>query len=401
MELPFDNASSEKVEWGRSPAALFNRAMHVGDTVDYAAPRIEQLWRNSLIGGILGRDLSGRKTEYGEVFSDPNINWKGRAAYVGGRVVNDLLGDGSRVPYWFLNHPLAATGALAQSAAVAAGLAPDYGAIKAELTAQGKPHSRAAADALHAKRMGFAHGAGTEGIPSGLGRGLIPFLAATSLVQASGNHDLLNILQGGRRAGYEAILPSESDPRQTSFVPGEMALRYVIGRTGRLLPWEEFTQERPEVSPEDYGRAKAHQFDRGLLNLGLIKATSRNIEGEPEATAMGFRVPFSAAAAAGGAMIGGIAGSNQLEGAIEQALAGRRKAELRKGMLSTPAGRKMLGAIVGAGLGALSGKAGGQAVNDLVIQPVLHPDLVEAERNWLAEREARTLLAQQVQAQQL
>ena len=51
----------------------------------------------------------------------------------------------------------------------------------------------------------------------------------------------------GRPAGYKAVLPSESDPRRTDSPIGELVSRYFLGRTGRLLPYDEFSKERPDV----------------------------------------------------------------------------------------------------------------------------------------------------------
>ena len=53
--------------------------------------------------------------------------------------------------------------------------------------------------------------------------------------------------------GYKAALPSEEDPNKTSNVLGEVAAKYIMGRTGNLLPYDEFVKVRPDVSKEEYG----------------------------------------------------------------------------------------------------------------------------------------------------
>ena len=35
-----------------------------------------------------------------------------------------------------------------------------------------------------------------------------------------------------------------------------------MGRTGNLLPYDEFVKVRPDVSKEEYGRYKAFKFDK-------------------------------------------------------------------------------------------------------------------------------------------
>jgi len=47
--------------------------------------------------------------------------------------------------------------------------------------------------------------------------------------------------------------------------------------------------------------------------------------------------------------------------------------------------RRLAGAALGALAGAISGRLGGQAVNDLVIQPVMNPEAVAREQQWLAQ----------------
>ncbi|MCE2837096.1 MAG: hypothetical protein LW834_09045, partial [Cyanobium sp. 49614_E6] len=147
------------------------------------------------------------------------------------------------------------------------------------------------------------------------------------------------------------------------------------GRTGRVLPWEEFTAERPDVSYDDYQSYAAYQFDKGPLGIGLIRGTTRNLDGEPEAAMMGFRVPLSAATAAAGAMAGGYLGATNAEQFINAEMQDRLK-------LGTAGGRRLAGAAVGGLLGAIGGKISGNLANDLVIQPILNPERVAAAAAW-------------------
>ena len=127
----------------------------------------------------------------------------------------------------------------------------------------------------------------------------------------------------GGAEGYKAALPSEEDPSKTSNVLGEVAMKYIMGRTGNLLPYEDFVKVRPDVSGEEFGRYKAFKFDKSLdvdprdgdvgLPGGAVKYTSEGIHG-PEVQFLGRSlpvttgiVPFASAVAgaAAGARYGG------------------------------------------------------------------------------------------------
>lgn len=344
--------------WAQFVHGFDNRYADVSDN------RLASLVRNSALN----------PEGYGAVFKDSQLNAGAKASYVAGRVAHDVLSDGTRVPYWALNHPLAITGVFGDEATAAAGLLPDYKAARKD----NKHLSKEVIDEDFSRKMGYSHANHFEGAPLALARYAIPAMAATAMVQASGNHNMLNALGGGRPAGFKAVFDSDEDSRVSTNPVLEAAVRYMFGRTGRLLPWQEFTEERPDVSPEDYKSYGAYQYDKGPGGVGLIKGTGRNIDGEPEFTMMGFRVPFSAGTATGGAMIGAIAGARELQGKIPQDLPGMK-----------PQGhRRLAGAAIGALLGSLSGKAGGEAINDLVIQPVFNPEAVRAAAEWRLQQQA-------------
>ena len=400
--LPVPQTAPPSREWGWSAKDLLNRGFYPDEKVDYASGLLQQMWKHSMIGDLVARATGGPKSGYEEVLGDRRATAGGKAAYVAGRVAHDVMSDGSRIPYWFLNHPLAMAGVASGYAAQGAGLTPDYAIEKAALQAKGIPDSQQLIDEIHAKRLGLAHRgvAGGES-PSGLARGIVPLIAGTAMVAASGNHDLLNLAQGGRSPGYQAVLPQEGDYRETSSVAGELLSRYIVGRTGRLLPWEEFTVERPDVPREDYDAARRLQFDKGPLGIGLIKGTSRNINGEPEVTMMGFRVPMGAAAAAVGAMGGAIAGSKVADGMVKDTA----EARMKQGLLMQSEGektgwanrgtRRVTGSALGAIAGAIAARAASQVVNDEILQPAIHPERVAAKDAWLATEVQRTLVQKQ------
>ena len=95
----------------------------------------------------------------------------------------------------------------------------------------------------------------------------------------------LGMGQFGRAPGYKAVVPSEDDPRETADPVMEAASRY-LGRTGRLLPYDEFVKERPDVSPEEFRAYKQYLFG----NQGVLKATDEGILG-PEVAFMGKSIP--------------------------------------------------------------------------------------------------------------
>lgn len=342
--------------------------------------------RNSVFGDLLFRDP--RKSEYGKVFAREDVTARAKAAYVAGRVAHDIINDGSRTPYWLLNHPLGVTALLSNWANNAAGINPDRQAIAAELTGRGTEPTQIGIEKAHNERMGFTGHGEIRGMPLGLAKGVIPVLAGATLVQASGNHDMARLAQGARPAGYASILPTETDDKESRNALAELALRYVTGRTGRLLPWEEFTAERPDISPEDYSAARIHQFDKGLLGLGLAKGTGRNLEGEPEFTMMGFRVPLSGAASTLGGLAGSVAGA-QLAAKMVEAEATRRAAAGVEEAKRLPIGRgnaRLLGAAGGMLAGGVMGNLASRAVNEAVIQPTFYPEREALQDSWPQRR---------------
>jgi len=344
--------------------------------------------RDSSIGDLISRDP--RKSEYAKVFGNNDIPLQGKAAYVAGRALHDLLNDGSRRLYWLLNHPLGALSVLSSAVQDPVGITPNKQVIAQALEARGEKVNEQNILREHADRMGFSYGKDIRGIPYEAARGVVPLLTAGLLTQLSGNQDFTNLAEGGRTKGYQAILPTEFNNKETESVPLELALRYITGRTGRLLPFQEFSAERPDVSKEDYDAAKMHQWDKGALGLGLFKSTARNIEGEPEFTMMGFRVPMSAAAAALGGLGGAVAGSKLANKLVvdqinRHAAAGN---PVKPGGWRSEGHRRVIGAAAGTLTGGLLGSLASRAVNDGIIQPTLYPERVAAEASWPQRRAA-------------
>lgn len=348
----------------RSMLALFNEGFE-RNTGDFTQSRLEAMIKDSALN----------PDGYGQVFSNRNVPLESKAAYVAGRLAHDVLTDGSRVPWWALNHPLAQVSVAGEAVSAAAGFAPDYAIERERMLRENLPATRDAIDTEFAKRQGFRHNGEGSGVPFTLARYAIPAIATGVMTQTAGNTNYLNILGGGRTPGFQAVLPVEGNPTESSNPLLELGARYLFGRTGRVLPWEEFTAERPEVSYDDYKAYAAHQFDKGPLDLGLIRGTTRNLDGEPEMTMLGFRVPFTAATATAGALAGGYLGAQYADKVINDAMSEKLKLDPR-------GPRRLAGAAIGSLLGAIGGNVTGSLVNDVVIQPTLNPERLAAAQRW-------------------
>ena len=140
----------------------------------------------------------------------------------------------------------------------------------------------------------------------------------------------------GGAEGYKAAVPSEEDPTKTANIAQEIGLKYIMGRTGNLLPYDEFVKVRPDVSKDEYMRYKAFKFDKDVdvnpfddgditLPGGAVKFTDEGIHG-PELQFLGRSLPVStgiipfASAVAGGAM--GVRGARPIKQGFIGGLAG-------------------------------------------------------------------------------
>ena len=108
----------------------------------------------------------------------------------------------------------------------------------------------------------------------------------------------------GGAEGYKAVFESEDDPSKTSNVIGEVGAKYILGRTGGILPWDEFKKVRPDVSKDEQTCDTRHSSltttdmdptDGDIILLtGVIKATSEGIHG-PEVQFLGRSLPVNTA----------------------------------------------------------------------------------------------------------
>ena len=96
--------------------------------------------------------------------------------------------------------------------------------------------------------------------------GDVAALAIPTGVAINAGIGLLNPLGGS--GGYSAAIPSDDDSSKTANAVMEIAAKYILGRTGNLLPYDEFSEKRPDVSRGDYNRYKAFKYDKDTdLNI--------------------------------------------------------------------------------------------------------------------------------------
>ncbi len=162
----------------------------------------------------------------------------------------------------------------------------------------------------------------------------------------------------GGQEGYQAAIPSEEDRSKTDNVLAEVASKYILGRTGNMLPWSEFQQVRPDVSKDEYMRYKAFKFDKegdmnpfddGQMTLpsGVVKYNNDGIHGA-EVQFLGRSLPLhTAIAPAALGILGTMAGVRQ-----------------RKNKLGEAIGRPIRDGFIGGMSGAIGGMAIGNSIED-------------------------------------
>ena len=261
-----------------------------------------------------------------------------RIGQVGGTLANDLTQDNTRTLWWLLNAPQA-TGNVVNEYALSKAqpnlFAHDSTDLSVPVMDNGKPKVydkqeftdvnrqkyQAAVDAGLISKEGIKR----KGVGSKDGRftkrrfnpGDVAALAIPTGVAINAGIGLLNPVGGS--GGYSAALPSDADPSKTENVLMEVAAKYILGRTGNLLPYDEFSEHRPDVSQGDYNRYKAFKYDKDTdLNIlddgkvtlptGVAKFTTDGIHG-PELQFLGRSLPVTTSLIPYlGALAGGVAG---------------------------------------------------------------------------------------------
>ena len=119
----------------------------------------------------------------------------------------------------------------------------------------------------------------------------------------------------GGEDGRKAVFPDEMDPTKTNNAVAEVAAKYILGRQGDLLPWDEYKKVRPDVTKDEYMAYKGYRynkkedwniFDDGKINIlnGVVKANDDGIDGA-EVMFLGRSMPIATTIAPTLAAIGG------------------------------------------------------------------------------------------------
>lgn len=198
---------------------------------------------------------------------------------------------------------------------------------------------------------------GVRGIESPTARSAAMLAIATPALASSGAYNLLNPGQMFRPTGYAQSYSEtgSEDRRETAQPTQELFERFFLGRTGEPLKYATAKEEIPSLTPQRYGNYQNFLYnDKGVLGLGVLKATSENLQGYPEARMLGFPVTIP--------MLGGFtAGSIAASKAIASA--------------GTPRQRAIRGVLGGLG-GSVAGVAAGNLINE-VIATANRPKLTE------------------------
>ena len=253
------------------------------------------------------KDLRDERKRRGMGLSDDKAVKSGQVA---GRVGQDIVRDSSRGVYWLLNAPQAVIDIIAEETIHRAN--PDMRKENPIRKEDGSKVYVNKNDFREAERAGATDAEGNRtkytnvGQPEswtdefGVKRTRRPYTrsnVAPGIINALKSPGSLAINAGmglmhyaGGMEGYEATIPSEEDPTKTSNVLAEIGAKYIVGRTGNLLPYDEFVKVRPDVSKGEYNAYKAFKYDKSLdlnpmdgdvnvLPLGLLKATADGIHG--------------------------------------------------------------------------------------------------------------------------
>jgi hypothetical protein len=192
-------------------------------------------------------------------------------------------------------------------------------------------------------------------------KGLLGLATMTPIAASMGIYDITNPGELFRPKGFaqQYAEPGSEDRRETTQPAEELFERFFLQRQGQPLKYETAKQDIPGLTPQRYGDyMRTYYQDKGLLNLGVLKATTENLQGVPEARLLGFPITIPSVAATVGAATG-------------LAMAGRRGVSPNRTILAGLAG-------------STGGAAIGNVVNEIIAmanRPKL-PDLHEYEQQY-------------------
>lgn len=300
------------------------------------APRIDEMSGayptgirlTELVQDAVGKKLTPKETDRRQIREDLGIGIKKgkleRSGQLLGTVAADLTQDNTRNFYWLLNAIQATGGVVAEKTMGMANKA-----LYSKSPIPSATNSAIPLNVKSAKRGGDyldAQGNPRKGISIAENgtlekRNFEPgHLAALGIPTGIAINTGLGLMSPfGGAEGYWAAMPDRDDPTKTDNVLGEVALKYFMGKTGNLLPYDEFSKVRPDVSPEEYGQYQGWKYRKGedwnpfddgqtSMGAGLIRTTNEGIHG-PELQFMGRSLPATTGIIPyATSLIGGIAG---------------------------------------------------------------------------------------------
>ena len=307
---------------GRDDRAKMHYAERELKGLDDDSPRLVNMaathpvsYRARELAGLADKEGVRARTEMG---IGPLPTKAGQVGQLVGSMGADLTQDISR-NWWWLFNAAQATGNVINESTIGQ-VNPDlYGAQKTNIDYK---DGQALVDAGLAKKQSgrFIRNPGVfnqggKAAKRNYRSGYVEALAIPAGVAINNSLGLLTPFGGAE--GYEAVIPNAEDPSKTDNMIAEVAAKYILGRTGGLLDYDEFKKVRPDVSKGEYNAYKAFKYDNSTdlnpldgdftLPSGVIKGTTDGIHGAeiqflgrslPVTTAV---VPF-ASAVIGGAM---------------------------------------------------------------------------------------------------
>ena len=285
---------------------------------------------------LVGRGIKPEEATRREIRENQGIGIKKgfgpRAGQLLGTAAADLTQDNTRNFYWLLNAAQATGNVIAESVMGNKRIGNPNLFGKTQLADdRGLPFSmKNKADIAAAQQQGYLdkNGQPTKGVSIAKGQDKLlekrnyepGHLAALMIPTGVAINTGLGLMSPfGGAEGYWAVMPSQDDPTKTDNVLGEVALKYFMGKTGNLLPYDEFSKVRPDVSPEEYGRYQGWKYRKGedwnplddgqtSMGAGFIRTTNEGIHG-PELQFMGRSLPVTTGIVPYlGALAGGVAG---------------------------------------------------------------------------------------------
>ena len=258
----------------------------------------------------------------------------GRIGQMGGAVAADLIQDRTR-GWWWLFNAAQATGNVANETATGM-MNPDlYGAR--DLKTPYNLNDLKAAGHAHVNNNGRlvpnvgVFNAGGKAKQRNYRSGMVQALGVPAGFAINSGIGLMTPFGGYE--GYEAVVPDATDPSKTDNAVLEVASKYILGRTGNLLDWDEFKKVRPDVSKGEYNAYKAFKYDKAIdmnpfddgnfsLPGGVARGTTDGIHGA-EIQFLGRSLPVNTAlmpfaSAVAGAALGVRRGRAYRKGGINE-----------------------------------------------------------------------------------